>query len=312
MSRTCALCEDAACVYTPNGLRCLACIRTKLAGDFRKALGRAGASGADAQLAVAVSGGWNSGALAALASRYLHSLQRPPGVLPPRLLLLHAPAGDEALNAVQTLADELPGTDLALVAVDAPSIHIKDRDDLSFLRAAAKNDALVKAAKNQKRTLLWGVTATRAAARTIYATMCGRPVPPPLLGLSPLSDIPTRLLIRYAQNVFGESVQFTGDARAAGPIAEIIDRFVGVQEVLNSNQIHNVVRTCRRLLHDVGVACVICGAFFDDNAELCFGCRLLADRTVAYERKKQLDGSFEEMVRLKSSNGVVVSSDAKR
>lgn len=308
MSKTCcALCGDIASVYTSNGLRCLRCIRSKLAGDFRKALGRAGASGANAQLAIAVSGGWNSCALAALASEYLHSIQRPPGVLPPRLLLLHTSAGDEALKCVETLADTLPSTDLALVAVKMPEVTMKDRDDCNYLRITARNDALVTAAKSTRRTLLWGVSATREAARIIYAILCGRPVPPPLFGLSPLCDIPSRLLVRYSRDFFGAKFQFFSNSKAIGPIAEVVDRFIGVQEVTNHNQIHNIVRTCRKLLHDVGIPCILCGTATENRLALCCGCELIANRTIAYEKKKQLDAAFQDMV-----NSKIVDNNDRR
>lgn len=230
---------------------------------FRTALGRAGCSGPQARLAVGVSGGPASAALAYLAVEYVRSIRRPPGVDAPSVVLLHIPTGADAQAAVDGIADSIPGTEL-VVLPELEMLDFRDADDRDVIHEARKRSALARVAAHRECTLLLGVSATRAAELVLASVVCARPEPAPgpeldemCTTVEPLRDVRTRHLVRYARDVL-DSVCFA-NPEVDSAIVRVVTRFVATAERDNTSAVHNVVRTAARLLDSEGVVCTMCG-----------------------------------------------------
>lgn len=265
MPPQCVKCADAAeaRVHLDSGPRCLACLCSFLATKFAKALGRAAASGPRAQLAVGLSGGASSAALAYLAVAYVRGIRRRPGHAAPQVTLLHYGDGDgggRARDAVQSICSALPGATLRVLEPvperDAPAL--RDADDLYMMRAVGRMRALRSAAEEcGAKTLLLGVSATRQAELMLSGVCSGRPAVHLDGAVTPLSDCRVRHLVRYARHVLPD-VFVNAPVRA--PIVTVVTRFVATVERDNASAVHNVVRTAARLLVPEGPRCALCDA----------------------------------------------------
>lgn len=323
MPPLCTRCAStAASVQLSSGGVCLTCFCVFLQRTFRTSLGRLGAGGAPHRLALAISGGPSSSALALLHAQYISTLHHAPTNPPPPVLLLHAlPVTASSHPAVSSLSSLLPCARLQLVRLDTGLqdrlAALADGTDRGVLARAAVVDALLSAAKAAGcDTLLFGTTAHRAAADVLLCVGTGRGAGARVAAATesgtrsgvrvvrPLRDVPARLVLRYARAEMGD-VQF--DARGAaglmgvykGGLGDVVEKFVEAAGEGNAASVHNVVKTGDRLREGEGeMWCEGCGGVVRRNI-LCHGCeeavRRAGGRRVVTDVLSRREVGLEEM-----------------
>ena len=256
-----------------NG-RCLDCLSTYLDRLFRVSVGRCKLVKRPAYLAVGISGGACSAALAHLAYSYIQSLSLPPSVTPPPLLLLHVPVSNRSVLSVRAIAKSIgPGVELQVLSPveDVPTDAGKDSADRARIRRMRVRNAVVQEAKVYGvQVVLEGACCARVAAEILCEVVEGRGSGAAeeaqevgfvngMAVVRPVRDARGRHLWRYAiQKMRGDlSIFDNGDHE--GELRMAVKKFVACTGDENSASLHNVVKTAARLsVMDGEQACQSC------------------------------------------------------
>lgn len=277
MRAACTRCSAEAEVNSPDP-RCISCFKSYLRKTFKTSLGRLGAGGRRPSLAIALSGGHSSCAVALLLQTYLKSLTPNPKVANTKLIAVHVSDGPIPA-AVQEICERI---DARLVTVPLEQIHVKDATDRRDIRCIMKMKLILRMAReNGCDSVLLGTSLTRAAADVLQACIMARgtSVRNAAIGsidvddvrvVRPLKDVPVRQLARYAMLEMGHA-DFAYDRTDAG-LYDIVQRFVEEAAEDNVASIHNVVKTAGKLLVRSGARCDVCSAIMVENEQSCGGC----------------------------------------
>lgn len=278
-SRICSKCnQQPAKVMIATNPRCESCFKTYMFRTFKTNIGRINQGTHDEKIAVAISGGEGSAAVAILQSQYHDSLNIRPGKQRPKIVLIHVLMTDDDADvvpsSVRSIHQYIPGSELTNVAIDSTvwqSVNqIRDLSDRLQMRRQALFNALAsKAEQIGCEAVVLGTSVTRSAARVLESIITARGTRVKtdasmktdvnmLSFIKPLSNISIRLLVRYA-HIEMPHIHFIQHDISKNSLQHVVESFVCQVGDDNYSCVHNVVKVANRLNSNRGVRCAICG-----------------------------------------------------